>query len=252
MQQLTTDNTLRLFAVWCARRVQHLITDERNLNALNVAERYAKGEATLEELEHAYEDTMILDIKKRWDNYANAAAHDAAWPSPLNAAYYASLNSSYAVASTNKSKYYATAQEELEIHNSTFEKLGDLSSKIRLFSVLCVRKVQHLIRNSRNLEALDVAERYAKGQSSEAELEDARKNSFVVKHEDSMVYGADIAARATTCRYSLEAAQHAAIFSAQAAALEICDSQRNKWWDVMQKEKKEQEEMLKGIINEQN
>lgn len=45
-----TKAQLRLFAVRCARRVQHLMTDPRSLAALDVAERYARGEATDEEL----------------------------------------------------------------------------------------------------------------------------------------------------------------------------------------------------------
>ena len=39
----------RLFAVWVARQVQHLMTDQRSLDALDVAERFANGEATDEE-----------------------------------------------------------------------------------------------------------------------------------------------------------------------------------------------------------
>ena len=35
----------RLFAVWCARRVQHLMGDPRSIAALDVAERYANGRA---------------------------------------------------------------------------------------------------------------------------------------------------------------------------------------------------------------
>jgi hypothetical protein len=43
---------LKLFAVWCAREVLKLIEnpDERSVKACNVAERYANGEATKEEL----------------------------------------------------------------------------------------------------------------------------------------------------------------------------------------------------------
>ena len=52
----------RLYAVWCARQVQHLMTDSRSLAALDVAERYANGQATEPELAAA------------WD-----AAWDAAW-----------------------------------------------------------------------------------------------------------------------------------------------------------------------------
>lgn len=48
-----TDAQLRLFAVRCARRVQHLMSDPRSIAALDVAERHAKGEATYEELEAA-------------------------------------------------------------------------------------------------------------------------------------------------------------------------------------------------------
>ena len=49
-QGVLTNRELRLFAVWCARRVQHLLTDPRSINAIDVAERYANGEATDEEL----------------------------------------------------------------------------------------------------------------------------------------------------------------------------------------------------------
>ena len=48
------DREIRLFAVWCARQVQHLMTDERSINALDVAERFANGEATSNELTRAW------------------------------------------------------------------------------------------------------------------------------------------------------------------------------------------------------
>ena len=56
------DRTLRKFAVWSARQVQHLMTDPRSIHALDVAERYADGLATYEELAAAW-----------------SAARDAAW-----------------------------------------------------------------------------------------------------------------------------------------------------------------------------
>ena len=49
------DKELRLFTVWCARRVQHLMTDDRSIAAVDVAERYANGNATLQELNAARE-----------------------------------------------------------------------------------------------------------------------------------------------------------------------------------------------------
>ncbi len=47
------ERDIRLFAVKCARNVQHLMTDKRSLDALDVAERYANGMATQAELDAA-------------------------------------------------------------------------------------------------------------------------------------------------------------------------------------------------------
>jgi len=47
------DREIRLYAVWCARQVQHLMSDPCSVAALDVAERYARGQASREELEAA-------------------------------------------------------------------------------------------------------------------------------------------------------------------------------------------------------
>jgi len=44
------DREWRSFAVWCARQVQHLMTDKRSIEALDVAEQFANGRATQAEL----------------------------------------------------------------------------------------------------------------------------------------------------------------------------------------------------------
>ena len=49
------DRDLRLYAAWCARRVQHLMSDPRSVAVLDDAERYARGRATGEELGAARE-----------------------------------------------------------------------------------------------------------------------------------------------------------------------------------------------------
>ena len=44
------DKEIRLYAVWCARQVQNLMTDQHSLVALDIAESFANGKATREEL----------------------------------------------------------------------------------------------------------------------------------------------------------------------------------------------------------
>lgn len=68
------EREMRLFAVACARRVQHLMTDKRSLDALDVAERFANGLATLSELTAAW--TAARDAARA---AAGAAARAAAW-----------------------------------------------------------------------------------------------------------------------------------------------------------------------------
>ena len=69
-----TDSERRRFAVWSARQVQHLMTDERSLNAIDVADRHVNGAATDEELAAARAAaTASADAA-----YAAYAAADAA------------------------------------------------------------------------------------------------------------------------------------------------------------------------------
>ena len=74
-----TDKQLRLFAVWYAREALKMVDnpDQRSINACDIAERYANGEATDEELRAAR--------VAAWDA-ARAAAWDAAWVAAWDAA----------------------------------------------------------------------------------------------------------------------------------------------------------------------
>ena len=71
----------RLYAVWCARQVQHLMTDQRSLDALDVAERHANGAAIDDELAAA----RAAAGDAAWD--AAEAAWDAAWDTAWDAAW---------------------------------------------------------------------------------------------------------------------------------------------------------------------
>jgi hypothetical protein len=89
----------RLYAVWCARQVQHLMTDPRSLAALDVAERHAHGQATDDELAAAEEGARsaawAAPSEAAWAA-ALSAARDAAW-SPA-AAWAAALSAAWAAA----------------------------------------------------------------------------------------------------------------------------------------------------------
>lgn len=77
-KELVSEKLMRLFAVWCARQVQHLMTDERSIKALDVAEAFANGKASEKELydarDAAWEAAWDASRDAAWD-----AARDAAW-----------------------------------------------------------------------------------------------------------------------------------------------------------------------------
>jgi len=83
------DKEIRLYAVWCARQVQHLMTDQRSLDALDVAERFANDLASKEELKTARDAARVA----AWATSgiaAGVAAWAAAWRSARDAARAAS------------------------------------------------------------------------------------------------------------------------------------------------------------------
>jgi hypothetical protein len=88
------DKTLRLFACWSVRQVWRLLPDEHSRNAVEVAERYAAGNATDDELNaartSAWAAWSILErapLSRLRDAamYAAMAAAWAAWTSPTAA-----------------------------------------------------------------------------------------------------------------------------------------------------------------------
>jgi hypothetical protein len=79
------DRTLRKFAVWSARQVQHLMRDPRSTHALDVAERHADGLATDEDLAAA-RDAAWDAARAAAEATARAAARAAAWAAALDAA----------------------------------------------------------------------------------------------------------------------------------------------------------------------
>ena len=82
---------VRLFAVRCVRQIQHLISDERSLNALDVSEMYAVGNATSEELSAAWAEAWA-EARDAALDAARAEAWAAAWEAARAAALDAALD----------------------------------------------------------------------------------------------------------------------------------------------------------------
>jgi len=100
-----TDKELRLFTVWSARQVQHLMKDPHSLAALDVAERFANGQATIEELKEAGQQAYTAYAAAYAAAYATAtaataaaAADAAAYATAADAAAYATAAYAYATA----------------------------------------------------------------------------------------------------------------------------------------------------------
>jgi hypothetical protein len=78
------DALWRRYAVWCARQVQHLMSDPRSLDALDVADRYSQGLATDAELAAAWAAARAAEAAA-WDATWDAAG-DATWDAAEDAA----------------------------------------------------------------------------------------------------------------------------------------------------------------------
>ena len=91
-EKVLSEKELRLFAVHCARTVAHLLTDNRLIDAISVAERHAEGQATDEELLTAEAVAWTAAMAASW---AAEAAEAAAWTATMAAAGDAKENASY-------------------------------------------------------------------------------------------------------------------------------------------------------------
>lgn len=106
------DRDIRLFAVGCARHVQHLMTDPRSLAALDVAERYANGGASESDLTTARDAATAAYAATSTTAYAAAAAATTAY-----AAYAAAYAAAYdaATSTSTSTTAYAAATREKQV-----------------------------------------------------------------------------------------------------------------------------------------
>jgi hypothetical protein len=113
--ELLDDRTNRLFAVWCAREALKPIDnpDPRSVEACNVAERYANGQATGRELAvasaAAYAAAMVAA------NEAYVTAEDDARATAYTAAYYAAAYATHAKdAARDAARVVATRESQVQ------------------------------------------------------------------------------------------------------------------------------------------
>jgi hypothetical protein len=88
-----SERKLRLFAVACCRRIWHLLIDKRSREAVEVAERYADGRATDEELETASDVARAV-----WDADMERASTEGKWDRRSDLPYYDASAAAYNVA----------------------------------------------------------------------------------------------------------------------------------------------------------
>ena len=79
------NNLWRKYAVWCARQVEHLMTDDRSVAALDVAWRHSDGLATDEELAAAWATAWDAAWDAAW-GASSAAGGATGWPPGRDAA----------------------------------------------------------------------------------------------------------------------------------------------------------------------
>ena len=111
------DRTLRLFAVWCARSTPiaggrvtgDLLTDPRSRAALEVAERYANGQATAARLANACADAYAYAAAYAADAATHADAAAAAYAAAYATTAYADAAAAYATTAAAYAAAYATA-----------------------------------------------------------------------------------------------------------------------------------------------
>ena len=108
--------------VECAELVKHLMKDERSLKALEVAKKFSKGKATIEELKAATAaaNAAVAVAAYAADAYAYAAAANAA---ATNAAAAAAAYAAYAAYAANAAANAADAYAE------TLKKCADICRK---------------------------------------------------------------------------------------------------------------------------
>jgi len=130
-EKFLSDKDLRLFAVWCARESLKLVEkpDKRSIEACDVGERYANGQATTEELETARSAAYVAYVSIR--GICDAASYAA------KSAYYAAHNAAHnAVSNAARNFAHAAADYAYYIDSDAYYTAYDAAFAMQLIQLL--------------------------------------------------------------------------------------------------------------------
>jgi hypothetical protein len=128
-RELLEDKTLRLFSVFCAKQIEHLLLDERDREIIGIAEKFSNGDATEGELRIAYLAALKLEqMPTNPDPTFETIANEAAINSLICVTNYDSVNAAMGAAANAE---YAICQrkyvyEDKATWDAQIEKLREL------------------------------------------------------------------------------------------------------------------------------
>lgn len=106
--ELVSERTMRLFAVWCYRQTLKFVTnpDSRSIEAASVAERFANGQATAEEMSAARSSawSAVWSAARSAAELAAWSAAEAAWSAARTSAAEAAAGSAAAWSSAESAR----------------------------------------------------------------------------------------------------------------------------------------------------
>jgi hypothetical protein len=129
-KEFLSEKDLRLFAVWNARETLKLIVnpDKRSVEACNVAEKFANGEATEEELHIAFDAALNAEVSA--SNAANVAYASDAAAYAADAAAYAADAAAYAADDDAHAADYAAGASASASAAAYYTSASDVSADI--------------------------------------------------------------------------------------------------------------------------